>query len=581
MMLVYVKNDRSVRRSVVVGVMSGVLPLVAGLVSPVVAQAAVQSVDTGKNSQAKINGDATTESAKPLRTHLPSMQDKHPAVYVKQFESSQTPKALGSHPVEKAEIPLERIQLDQPSNEGTASGERTSAVDHTPVPIKRPPLSALISVQQNLNPFTLDANLVEKINLTDALDQAMSNNLEIEANFATLKAQQYAVLSQASRFLPDINSGYQLIGITGRLPGALVGGNTGAFTLPHTVQVLNTGFRQSVYQGGSVVFGTLREKHRYRADKAALKSSINDVLLDTSKRYYDLLYNEALLEIRTRAVEISEEQVRLNQAQERAGTATGLDVLQSQAQLASDQQNLVDQQSTRRQSALKLASLINSSLAQDLVSAETELKRRRLIPRRTPIESLLRVALDNRPELRQYEELRLAARRAIVVAQAPLHPQVNVNGNIYGIGANGSGLDALYNIALQINWQLGKLGLQDAANIAQAKWQAREAAVRAKTEFKNVFEQVRTTFDQSLAADKRIDHASAQIAAAEEELRIATKRMQAGIGLNIDVLNAQRDRTQAYINKARAMVDFNVAQAQLVRDIGVISVGALSKGVTP
>ena len=83
MMLVYVKNDRSVRRSVVVGVMSGVLPLVAGLVSPVVAQAAVQSVDTGKNSQAKINGDATTESAKPLRTHLPSMQEKHPAVYVK------------------------------------------------------------------------------------------------------------------------------------------------------------------------------------------------------------------------------------------------------------------------------------------------------------------------------------------------------------------------------------------------------------------------------------------------------------------------------------------------------------------
>ena len=197
------------------------------------------------------------------------------------------------------------------------------------------------------------------------------------------------------------------------------------------------------------------------------------------------------------------------------------------------------------------------------------------------MEAVLGVALDNRPELRQYEELRLAARRAIVVAQAPLHPQVNVNGNIYGIGANGSGLDALYNIALQVNWQLGKLGLQDAANIAQAKWQAREAAVRAKTEFKNVFEQVRTTFDQSLAADKRIDHASAQIAAAEEELRIATKRMQAGIGLNIDVLNAQRDRTQAYINKARAMVDFNVAQAQLVRDIGVISVGALSKGVTP
>ncbi|MBH9758330.1 TolC family protein, partial [Clostridioides difficile] len=93
------------------------------------------------------------------------------------------------------------------------------------------------------------------------------------------------------------------------------------------------------------------------------------------------------------------------------------------------------------------------------------------------------------------------------------------------------------------------------------------------------FEQVRTAYDQSLAADKRIEHASVQIAAAEEELRLAKKRMQAGIGLNIDVLNAQRDLTQASINKARAIVDFNDAQVQLVHDIGLISIASLSNGL--
>jgi outer membrane protein TolC len=96
---------------------------------------------------------------------------------------------------------------------------------------------------------------------------------------------------------------------------------------------------------------------------------------------------------------------------------------------------------------------------------------------------------------------------------------------------------------------------------------------------KNVFQQVRTAYVQSLAADRKIEAASAQIISAEEELRIAKKRMEAGIGLNIDVLNAQRDRTQAAINKSQAIVDFNTAQVQLLHDMGLISVDSVNNGM--
>ncbi len=92
----------------------------------------------------------------------------------------------------------------------------------------------------------------------------------------------------------------------------------------------------------------LEQKHRLRAAHAALKGNINDVLLDTAKHYYNLVLNESFLSTRTRAVAISAEQVRMNSLQEKHGLATGLDVLQSQAQLASDEQNLVDQQQARR-----------------------------------------------------------------------------------------------------------------------------------------------------------------------------------------------------------------------------------------
>jgi len=534
------------------------------------------------------NQAAIKDIAKPLKTKLPAITDKRPPRYIQELQEAQSQKQLGNLPVKAVEVPQPGelsagMSLPRINPEGTALSAPDVTdpnwQDQASVDIKRPTLKALISVQENLNPFTLDAQYIERVDLGDVLNEAIQENLNIESNFAGLKTQQYRYLSAASKFLPDLKAGYNLIGIKGSLPGALLGGGNGSVSLPSSFQILNVGFSQNLYQGGQVLFSTLEQRHRFRAARAQLKGNVNDVLLETSRRYYDLLLNEALLEIRTRAVEISEEQVRLNQAQEKSGTATGLDVLQSQAQLASDQQSLVDQQSTRRQSSLQLASFINSSLSQDLVSAEDELKKKRLVPRLTPITQLLKVAVDNRPELKQYEELRIATRRAIVTAAAPLQPRSALAGTIYGIGAGGSDLTPLYNLSFTVNWNLGKLGTTDLANIQAAKWEARQAAIRAKQAFTDVFQQVRTAFDQSLAADKRIEHASAQIVAAEEELRIATKRMQAGIGLNIDVLNAQRDRTQACINKARALVDFNVAQAQLLHDIGLISVGGLTTGV--
>lgn len=131
-----------------------------------------------------------------------------------------------------------------------------------------------------------------------------------------------------------------------------------------------------------------------------------------------------------------------------------------------------------------------------------------------------------------------------------------------------------------MSWTLGGLGTTDTANIQAARWQARDAVLQAKEKFQSVFQQVRTAYDQSLCAEARVNRADSQITAAEEELRIAVKRKQAGVGLSIDVLNAQRDLTQARINKARALVDFNSAQDQLLHDIGLISVETLTHGRT-
>ncbi|MBX9687682.1 MAG: TolC family protein [Candidatus Obscuribacterales bacterium] len=519
------------------------------------------------------NKKALSDSEKQLRTSVPDADAKKAPRYIIELKATQTVKAFGKEAVQNVELPLERIDAD---GINLQNGE-----DDTGVLIERPSLVLLIKIQNNLSPFSFDARYITKVTLRETLETALNQNLEIDNAYSRMRSQKYQFLSTASGFLPSLNSGYSLFGITGSIPGALfgAGGSAGGASLPGTVQLLNAGFSQNLYQGGKVLFGTKQESHKLKAQRADLKSNVNDTLLSAARRHYELLLNEALLAIRTRAVSISQEQVRLNTLHEKAGIATGLDVLQSQAQLASDEQNLVEQQNARRQSAIQLAHVLNSSFAQDIESTEKYLRKRRLVSTAMPIDELLKMAVDKRPELKQYEELRLAAKQAIIVAASPLQPKITLAGSVYGIGAGSSNLDPLYTLNFGVKWALGGLGTSDLANIQKAKWDARQAAIQAKQIFLNVFEEVRSSYDTSLAAEKRIDRASVQIRAAEEELRIAKKRMDAGVGLNIDVLNAQRDLTQASINKARAILDFNVAQAQLLRDIGAISVEGLVRGI--
>ena len=127
--------------------------------------------------------------------------------------------------------------------------------------------------------------------------------------------------------------------------------------------------------------------------------------------------------------------------------------MQSKTQLSRDRQALVDQQADRRNAAITLADSINLSFVQDLVPIDLEVRKVRLVDPKVDISQLLRIAIDWRPELKQYEELRLAAKKAILVSAANLQPSVALSGNVYGIGPP-SNVQALGVFAVNINWRL-------------------------------------------------------------------------------------------------------------------------------
>ena len=464
--------------------------------------------------------------------------------------------------------------------------------DENAILLKKPELKALISVDRSLSPFGLDADYSQPINLRQALLTTVNNNLDLAISRTREHSQKLTYLSSLGSFLPDVTMGYQEFFLKGELafpfktavvPGSASTGAASsssgfpAVKVDTPVILMNGGLRYYAFRGGKILFGAIRDKHNWNAAKSGLNASLSDVLLASARDYYNLVLAESLLQIRIKAVDTSEEQVRVNTSRFENGLATNLDVLQSRTQLSRDRQSLVDQQTNRRASAIELADRLNINLGGDLTPIGNTVRKVRLVSANLRVPQLLRLAIENRPELKQNDELRKAAKAGIIVSTSPLQPSVSLSGNVVGAGPP-SRIEALYALGIAANWNIGGLGTVDSAKIALARSQARQAALEEQRQFVQILDQVRTAYIRGLDSERNIVETTAEVNSAAEELRLAQLRFANGLGTNLDIITAQRDYTQALIDKAQAIINFNIAQVQLLHDIGLASIDNLSAG---
>jgi outer membrane protein TolC len=544
--------------------------------------------------------------------------------------STGLPSGALSLPLDASGLTAKERQGDYDVVNTQADEFRKRFLQGEAIELRLPMGDQLMSLGSKLPPIRLEASYTQPISLREVVQYSLDNTLDIRIQREVVTQNKWILGNSLGKFLPDAlmsyNSQYQA--------GTNLIGGTIPVTFGNPFVTATAGFRYFGFRGGSVMFGSLANMHNYRAAKQGLRASINDTLLNVTRLYYNLVQNQALLQIQTRAVDVSKAQVLLNQQLERAGTGTRFQVLQSETQLARDEQALLTQEVDLRRTAIDLATALNLNSAVNLLSVESEVRKVRLVDPSIDVNQLINLAILNRPELRQFEQLRMAAKRNIQVQAAPLYPQFqffggyNGNGqtltNQYGnstpsisvVPIQGAGFTAQtitstaggnavvsapqtvypvaavynpsqitdrslrksYQIGMRVDWNFLGMGTQDLANIQAARAVARQATLRVNQQVIAVLQQVRTSYLTSLTAEKQIEVATKEVLSSAEELRLSRVRLANGVGTNIDVINAQRDFTQALVRKAQAIVAFNIQQAQLLRDIGVISYDTITSG---
>lgn len=506
--------------------------------------------------------------------------------------------------------PAERKQLEELADQ-TAKSEGAVFVTPEKVLVQKPMLTALITLNRDLpSPYELEAVGSKEISLRQALNTARLNNCEIQINLADVDEKRWQYLGSIGGFLPSFTNDYQMQAITGNYATA----SGIALPIKNLYLTSQNSFQQYLYKGGSILHSYLQAKYNYRASKYGLNRTTADILSEAAQDYHQLVLQDVLLQIRVKAVQVAQGLVILNKDLFEDGVNTMLDVLQSQYELSKARQDLIQQQVKRRQAAVTLATNMNVNPETDFLINDRLVSMARLVDPTAKVNDLVTMALENRPELKRYEQLRLAAIEQIKVARSALLPQVSTTGSIIGtstrvsninsnsaatgLSSSGAGVGAaslgtlplsssassnekhwvgksLFIIGLDANWSIGGATVTEIGAINAAKATARKVQAEFNRELTLIYKDVHDQYLSSLSAENLVRETTDAVKAAEEQLRVAQVRFSEGVGTYIDVITAQRNYTNALVDKAQALIDFNIAQTKLVRSVGRVSVDSL------
>ncbi len=304
-------------------------------------------------------------------------------------------------------------------------------------------------------------------------------------------------------------------------------------------------------------------KYQFQIEYLNLVAQSELLILDVQRAYYDLLRACGQRDVAQAAVEVAQVRLANTQARFEAGTVPRFDVTSAEVDVANLNQQLIQAENRVlvAQAALNNVIGINPDTPTRVVDIEIAAE-----PTKLDVSRWIEVALDRRPELRSAQTAILLNQRVVNLRRTEYYPSLSVSANTgYLFETTGFNTQNVnWQVSLNLNIPIWNGGITRAqVNQARADVQRAED-VLDQSELQIALE-VRVAATTLEEAATRVQTTARNVALAEEALRLANVRYEAGIATPVEVTNAEAQLTEARFNNVNAKYDFAVALAQLRR----------------
>lgn len=429
-------------------------------------------------------------------------------------------------------------------------------------------LGATLGFCEEKNPQTLTLS-----SLKDAIKIAYKNNKDIQIQDYSLKVASADILNARSEFLPkvDFDAGYTHNGSV-LTSTSNTKKDVGVFTGYKNNNNMGVSINETIYNGGANIAGLRQAQLALKGQGETLRATKLNVELEAKRLYYGLLLayeTKRIAEDLVSQAESHYEQVNNNFKQ---GTSSRFDVLQSKVQVS-----LLLPQLINAENSIKLIMAEMNKLLGLKVSDEVIIKDNLLYdPFEIKEEDFLREAYLNEPEMILKSLGIDISKWAIKYARAGWLPQVETNAQYYYQSNN---LGNMFNNRHN-NWNIGfavRLALFDGFSTKAKVDSARAKYSQAVLGKENFADQVAVDVRQACLdleqAASIIQSQEDNLQDAKEALNISYVRYNNGVGINLDVLDAQVSLANVEKNLAEGTYDYIMAKARLDRTMGRSFIG--------
>lgn len=416
------------------------------------------------------------------------------------------------------------------------------------------------------------------VNLRDCLDIALENNYEIKKEGIQTKIAKKEYQGALTEFLPNFSYDYTVAKADGEF---LVGDIL--FRTVHERPYYND-FKVTwdVTDGGRVFFNAASKKNLLKARVHYYNYTKDETILKTTEAYYILLQSKLSLEILLQNVKERNFQLKLANVAFKAGVGTKFDVIRSESELSQAEQNYLIGVQKFRLNQAQLANVMGVDVFSPLVPAENDVETHQLVNENVGLEEVYETALSMREDVKALKKEIASLKNQKNSLYSEFIPKVYAEYQKQFLGSLYAG-DTRSNhyIALRVSVPLGRrLGLESAVDIQKYIEMIRAKEVELEILKRKIKENIVNSVYESKTAKDRIKPSDLKVNSTSESVRLAELRFKAGEGILLDIIQAQTIKTQARIELVETLVDYNIAQAQILFDAGIITKEEVLKNYT-
>src|ERR1044071_4409005 len=329
---------------------------------------------------------------------------------------------------------------------------------------------------------------------------------------------------------------------------------------------------QNLYTGGAVSSQVAIAQLNIAKANYDLHETISRVTMDVRIAFNELLLNRAKVRVHEDSVRICEQELKGEQENFDAGIVGKLNVQRAEVALANERPELFNAQTDLKNSYLRLSELLGTDLAPGAQAPPFEISGQlEYRPNNPDLNDCLARADANRGIIKSKTKDVEIEDRQYVLDRSATRPHVRAFSGyeVYSERDPDVGPEFNYGGVVGINATWNIFDGQATKGRMQATRARREAAVQALAAARrSVASEVRSAFFDLQQAHRVLESETKNVQTADEALDMARGNFAAGLGTQLDVLQAAADVTRTRTTRLSAIYLHNVAIARLAHACG-------------